>query len=201
MKYNYNAYFQSVLDDVVRFRDSAEFPEVGEQNKEKLEMFLFAGAEYLSWIALDYGSEGMAWYSRSLSARRSPQQFRPLMETYAATQTELTQLMQQLHKDERFTDLLESDLFAMYCLVVSMKISEQLWAPHMPKTELRAYQASDLIDHVYTSIGTQFKSTNESYDFDFSGDRIVDTAMVLCHYFLGDFFQNQIQQQYARMQH
>jgi hypothetical protein len=200
MNYDFNAYFQGVLDDVIRFRDSDAFPEIEEKNKDHLEMYIFTGAEYLSWIALDYGSEGMTWYSRSLAARKTPQQYQPLMETYAGTETELTELMQQLHSDDRFTDLLEEDLYAMYCLVVSMKISEQLWKRFLTGREWKEYKASTLIDHVYTCIGTQFKNTAQAYDFEFTGNKIHDTAMTLCHYYLGDFFRNQIQKQYASMQ-
>lgn len=200
MNYDLNEFFQNTLDDVVRFRDSEGFPEIEEKNKERLEMYLFTGAEYLSWIALDYGSEGMSWYSRSLAARRSPQQYQPLMETYAGIETELTELMQQLHSDERFTELLEQDLYAMYCLVVSVKISEQLWKRHLTSKEWKTYRSSDLIDHVYQCIGRQFKNSEQSYDFEFSGNKIMDTAMILCHYYIGDFYR-QIQQQYAKMQH
>lgn len=200
MSYNYNEYFQKIFDAVTAFRDSENFPNLEEKNKDVLEMCLFTEAEYLSWIAFDYNQDGMIWYSRSLTARKSPEQAKKTLESYAGLETELTSIMQKLHGDERFSEYLKGDLFPLYALVVSVRISQELWKGHLSRQERREFRQREILDHVYASMGTQFINNEKSYDFEMSGDKIMDTAMYLTHFFIGEFY-GYVQEQYAKMQH
>lgn len=197
--HDFSPFFDRLLEGVKSYVRSEAFPETCEDSLERKENYLFAMTEYFSWIVFTYEMAGMQWYARYMFGKHSQERATGILERYAGLQSEYTDLLREFYREERYGGMLREDQTAAICLVLSIRTAEKLWRQGLSRKERKTYEALSTLDHALAAYGQTFRNTEQSYDFDFTGDKVMDTAMALCHFMVGEFHHNYIQDEYARI--
>ena len=198
-EHDFAPFFHRLLEGVRDFVRSEDFPETCEDSLERKEIYLFAMTEYFSWIAFTYEMAGMQWYTRYIFGKHRRERAEGILERYAGLQSEYTELLREFYREERYGEMLREDQTAAIWLVLSIRTAEKLWRQGLSRKERKTYEALGTLDHALAAYGETFRNTEQSYDFDLTGDKVMDTAMALCHFMIGEFHHNYIQDEYARI--